>query len=66
MIGGCSLRGGQGTVIGTILGVAFVTIIANGMDLLRFGSNYQMIFIGFVLVGAVLLDGYRSSMSRRR
>lgn len=66
VIGGCSLRGGQGTVIGTILGVAFVTIIANGMDLLRFGSNYQMIFIGFVLVGAVLLDGYRSSMSRRR
>uniref|UniRef100_UPI003F504982 ABC transporter permease n=1 Tax=Caballeronia sp. LjRoot34 TaxID=3342325 RepID=UPI003F504982 len=61
VIGGCSLRGGQGTVIGAVLGALFVTILANGMDLLRFGSNYQMILIGLVLVGAVLLDRYQTS-----
>ncbi len=60
MIGGCSLRGGQGGVGGTILGVAFITVLANGMDLLRLGSNAQMIVIGLVLVVAVLLDRRRA------
>lgn len=60
VIGGCSLKGGQGTVIGTVLGALFVTILSNGMDLLRLGSNYQMILIGLVLVGAVLLDRFQS------
>lgn len=60
VIGGCSLKGGQGTVGGVILGVLFVTIIGNGMDLLRLGSNVQMITLGLVLVGAVLLDRKQS------
>ncbi len=60
VIGGCSLRGGQGTVGGVILGAIFVTLLANGMDLLRLGSNSQMIVLGLVLVGAVLLDRYRA------
>lgn len=59
VIGGCSLRGGEGTVIGVLLGVVFVTILSNGMDLMRIGSNYQMIALGLVLVGAVVLDRYR-------
>ncbi len=65
VIGGCSLKGGQGTVVGTILGAMFVTILGNGMDLLRLGSNYQMILIGLILVGAVLLDRFRDTSSRR-
>jgi ribose/xylose/arabinose/galactoside ABC-type transport system permease subunit len=60
VIGGCSLRGGQGGVGGTILGVAFITVRANGMDLLRLGSTAQMIVIGLVLVVAVLLDRRRA------
>jgi ribose/xylose/arabinose/galactoside ABC-type transport system permease subunit len=60
VIGGCSLRGGQGGVGGTILGAIFVTVLANGMDLMRLGSNYQMIALGFVLVAAVLLDRQRA------
>jgi ribose transport system permease protein len=61
VIGGCSLRGGKGTVVGVVLGVVFVTILANGMDLLRLGSNYQMIILGVVLIGAVVLDRYRAA-----
>lgn len=60
IIGGCSLRGGQGSVLGTILGVLFVTIIANGMNLMRLGSYYQMIVLGIVLVAAVVLDQQRA------
>ena len=65
VIGGCSLRGGEGTVIGVLLGVVFVTVLANGMDLMRIGSNYQMIVLGMVLVGAVVLDRYRASVAGR-
>jgi ribose/xylose/arabinose/galactoside ABC-type transport system permease subunit len=61
VIGGCSLRGGKGTVVGVVLGVVFVTILANGMDLLRLGSNYQMIILGVVLICAVVLDRYRAA-----
>jgi len=61
VIGGCSLRGGQGTVGGVVLGVIFVTVLANGMDLLRLGSNMQMVILGIVLVFAVVVDRYRST-----
>jgi ribose/xylose/arabinose/galactoside ABC-type transport system permease subunit len=61
VIGGCSLRGGQGAVGGVVLGVLFVTILANGMDLLRLGSNVQMVILGMVLILAVVLDRYRSA-----
>lgn len=60
VIGGCSLRGGKGTVLGVVLGVVFVTILANGMDLMRLGSNFQMIILGLVLICAVVLDRYRA------
>lgn len=64
VIGGCSLRGGQGSVGGTILGVVFITVLANGMDLMRIGSNFQMIVLGVALIGAVLLDRARSTGTR--
>ncbi len=66
VIGGCSLRGGEGTALGVFMGVVFITILANGMDLLRIGSNYQMIVLGVVLVGAVVLDRYRLTNAARR
>jgi ribose transport system permease protein len=61
VIGGCSLRGGQGTVGGVVMGVLFVTILSNGMDLLRLGSNVQMVILGIVLIFAVVADRYRSN-----
>ena len=66
VIGGCSLRGGEGTPVGVFMGVVFITVLANGMDLLRIGSNYQMIVLGVVLVGAVVLDRYRLANAARR
>ena len=62
ILGGCSLRGGQGGVGGAIVGAIFVTVLANGMDLMRLGSNHQMIILGFVLVIAVLLDRERTKL----
>ncbi len=66
VIGGCSLRGGDGSPFGVLLGVIFITVVKNGMDLLRIGSNYQMIVFGVVLVGAVVLDRYRLAKAAKR
>jgi ribose transport system permease protein len=56
VIGGASLRGGEGTVLGAFLGVIFVALVNNAMTMLAVSIYWQMIVIGTVLVAAVALD----------
>jgi ribose transport system permease protein len=56
VIGGASLRGGEGTILGAFLGVVFVALINNSMTMLAVSIYWQMIVIGGVLVAAVALD----------
>jgi ribose transport system permease protein len=56
VIGGASLRGGEGSVLGAFLGVIFVALINNAMTMLSVSIYWQMIVIGAVLVAAVALD----------
>jgi ribose transport system permease protein len=56
IIGGCSLRGGKGTVIGGLLGLIFVGFINNGMILLRVPVYWQQLSMGVVLLLAVGFD----------
>ncbi|WP_192357824.1 ABC transporter permease [Mesorhizobium mediterraneum] len=56
VIGGASLRGGEGTVLGAFLGVIFVALINNAMTMLAVSIYWQMIVTGAVLVLAVALD----------
>lgn len=56
IIGGCSLRGGQGTVIGGLFGLIFVGFINNGMILLRVPVYWQQLSMGVVLLLAVGFD----------
>ena len=56
VIGGASLRGGEGTILGAFLGVVFVALINNTMTMLAVSIYWQMIVIGSVLVAAVALD----------
>ncbi|HEX2621602.1 MAG TPA: ABC transporter permease [Phototrophicaceae bacterium] len=56
IIGGCSLRGGKGTVIGGLLGLIFVGFINNGMILLRVPVYWQQLAMGVVLLLAVGFD----------
>ena len=56
VIGGASLQGGEGTVLGAFLGVVFVALINNSMTMLAVSIYWQMIVIGTVLVIAVALD----------
>jgi ribose transport system permease protein len=56
VLGGVSLFGGRGSVIGVAFGVAFVTILSNGLNLLNVSSYTQMMVIGAALIIAVALD----------
>lgn len=56
IIGGCSLSGGRGTVIGGLLGLIFVGFINNGMILLRVPVYWQQLSMGVVLLLAVGFD----------
>lgn len=56
VIGGASLRGGEGTILGAFLGVVFVALINNTMTMQAVSIYWQMIVIGGVLIAAVALD----------
>jgi ribose transport system permease protein len=56
VIGGTSLLGGAGSVIGTLVGALIMAILRNGLNLLGVSSYVQQIAIGTVIVAAVLID----------
>jgi ribose/xylose/arabinose/galactoside ABC-type transport system permease subunit len=58
VIGGTSFAGGVATIPGTLIGVAIMGVIYNGMNLLRISSYYQTVTKGLLVLGAVLLDIY--------
>ncbi len=56
VIGGASLAGGEGTVLGAVLGILFLNLISNALTLLGVSIFWQMVATGVVLVVAVSLD----------
>ncbi|MBT3481371.1 MAG: ABC transporter permease, partial [Opitutales bacterium] len=61
VVGGTSLSGGSGKVLGTLIGAFIIAVIQNGMNLLGIQSYTQMFTLGGVIVIAVLLDKARQS-----
>jgi ribose/xylose/arabinose/galactoside ABC-type transport system permease subunit len=56
VIGGASLNGGRGTIIGTIIGTLLISFLRNGCTLLGISTNVQLIVIGIIIVAAVSVD----------
>lgn len=61
VIGGCSLSGGQGSIIGVLIGAGILGVIRNGFVLLMVSSYWQMITIGLVIIAACAFDMFRRS-----
>lgn len=59
IIGGASLSGGKGTMLGTFLGVLFITVLANGLVLLGVNPYAQQVARGAIVLLAVLLSTVR-------
>ena len=59
-IGGASLAGGKGSLIGTIIGVLILQTLNNGLTLLNVQSFYQTLAIGLIIIAATIIDRYSS------
>ena len=59
VVGGTSLSGGTGRILGTLIGAFIISVIQNGMNLLGIESYTQNVVLGLVILGAVLLDKLR-------
>ena len=56
VVGGTSLSGGEGKILGTLIGAFIIAVIQNGMNLTGVESYTQKVVLGLVILGAVLLD----------
>jgi ribose transport system permease protein len=63
VIGGTSLSGGAGSVLGTMIGVYIMSVLRAGLPSMDLQSQYQTFFTGVVVLGAVMLDIYRTKKS---
>jgi ribose transport system permease protein len=59
VIGGGSLRGGEGSVLGTLIGAFIMGLLSNGSDLLGANPYWQQVLIGAVIIMAVSFDELR-------
>lgn len=59
VVGGASLSGGEGRIMGTLIGALMIGVIQNGMNLTGVESYAQKVVLGLVILGAVLLDKLR-------
>ena len=63
VMGGASLRGGKGSIASPILGALVITVLSNGMNLIRIDGYIQQIILGLVITLTVALQA-RSETSR--
>ena len=62
VLGGTSLFGGRGSVVGTLIGALIVGVIRNGLQLIGVASIYQTLITGVLVILAVAVD----QLARRR
>jgi ribose transport system permease protein len=60
IVGGTALSGGQGTILGTLIGAALIGVMSNAMVLMSVSMYFQQVFTGLVLIGVVAIDTIKS------
>ena len=65
VLGGTSLMGGVGTIVGTVIGASIIGVISDGMVMCGVSEFWQMIIKGLVIVLAVIIDQYQRALQAR-
>ncbi|MEO1226883.1 MAG: ABC transporter permease [Pseudomonadota bacterium] len=65
IVGGASLSGGEGTILGTIFGVLIIGVLRNGLVLLGISPFFQELMIGLVIIVAVAIDKWTAGRRAR-
>ncbi len=65
VIGGTSMAGGSGTMVGTLIGVFIMATLKRGLASMGLQAHWQTFITGFVVIGAVLLDNLRNNAATR-
>lgn len=66
VVGGTSLAGGEGKILGTLIGVFIIAVIRNGMNLINVSGRTQDLVLGLVILAAVLMDMFNKWLSGRQ
>ena len=66
VLGGCSLRGGEGSILGVIIGATIMRVLYNAPDMIGFASQLEMFTIGFVLLIGIIVDETARRMAANR
>ena len=59
VIGGTSLSGGEGTILGTVIGAFIISVLTNGLRILSVPQEWQIVIIGAIVILAVYMDTLR-------
>jgi ribose transport system permease protein len=66
VLGGCSLRGGEGTILGVVIGTAVIVVLKNAITILGLPSQLEFAIIGAVLLTGVIVDELVKRMVARK
>ena len=66
VIGGTAMSGGQGGIMGTVIGTMIILFLRNGLNLMAVSAFWQKVVIGIVILIAVLVDKYQQRIRARR
>jgi ribose/xylose/arabinose/galactoside ABC-type transport system permease subunit len=66
VLGGCSLRGGEGNIVGVVIGAAVMRVLYNAINILGISTKLEFAIIGVVILAGVIVDTVVKRMVARR
>ena len=66
VLGGCSLRGGEGSILGVIIGAAVMRVLYNAINILGIPTHLEFAIIGAVILAGVIVDEMVKRMVAKR